>query len=121
MQINRNKPVRVRIGKADLEAERRALPMLELNPDGLLQLNPEPGEPERRRTHLARIKAWTRELLRLDHTVPLIVREVRCPEPDCPDVETVVGIGTSLGHWRRLKIAKPAAFVTRDDLAALIG
>lgn len=85
----------------------------------LVNLDPELGEPERRCTHLARIKGWTRELLGLENSVPLIVRELRCPEPDCLDVETVIGITTAPGHWRRLKVAKPAAAVTREDLVTL--
>lgn len=77
------------------------------------------GESERRAVQ-ARLKRWTRELLDLRGEVTLTVGELRCPDPECPDLETVIGISVEPGHWRRLRLRKPASEVTRPDLEALI-
>lgn len=82
----------------------------------LLTAKPSPG----RRAHHASLKRWTRELLGLDDDATLTVNELRCAEPECPDIETVIGISISAGHWHRLRVRKPAAEITRADLAALV-
>ena len=72
--------------------------------------------PLPRRSHHARLRRWTREFLHLDEDVTLTIQELRCAEPGCPDLETVIGISQAPGQWRRLHIARPAAEVTREDL-----
>ena len=71
--------------------------------------------PSRRANH-ANLKRWTHELLRLDDVAALTINEVRCPEPGCPDLETVIGISCAPGRWRRLRVPRPVADVTREDL-----
>ena len=71
--------------------------------------------PSRRANH-ANLKRWTHELLRLDDDATLTINEVRCPEPGCPDLETVIGISCAPGRWRRLRVPRPVADVTREDL-----
>lgn len=73
-----------------------------------------------RRSVQARLKQWTRELLDLGGEVTLTVGELQCPDPECPDLETVIGISVEPGQWRRLRFRKPASEVTRADLEALI-
>ena len=69
-----------------------------------------------RRANHANLKRWTHELLRLDDDATLTINEVRCPEPGCPDLETVIGISCAPGRWRRLRVPRPVADVTREDL-----
>ena len=66
----------------------------------------------------AQVKRWTRELLRLDEEVTLTIHLLRCAEPGCPDLETVIGISPAPGQWRRLRIPRALADLTRDDLDA---
>ena len=54
--------------------------------------------------------------LLLDDDATLTINEVRCPEPGCPDLETVIGISCAPGRWRRLRVPRPVADVTREDL-----
>ncbi len=67
-----------------------------------------------------RIRGWARELGPFSELASVSVQELRCGEPGCPDLETVVLI--SLGPRRTIKhtIRKPAAKVTREDLAAVL-
>ncbi len=73
--------------------------------------------PGRCESH-AHIKRWTRELLHLDEEVTVTINELRCAEPGCPDLETVIGISPAPGQWRRLRIPRALADLTRDDLKA---
>lgn len=66
-----------------------------------------------------RVKDWTRELLALGEDVALTVKELRCTEPGCPDVETVIGALFGPGRQRRWKVPAPAASVTREQLVAV--
>ena len=63
-----------------------------------------------------RIRGWVRELRRLPDAANVSVHELRCDEPGCPDVETVVLIGLGSHRTVQHKIRKPAVEVTRDDL-----
>jgi hypothetical protein len=74
------------------------------------------NSPMGRRTNHAQLKRWTRELLHLDEDVTITINELRCPEPGCPDLETVIGISPAPGQWRRLRVAQAAAEVTEADL-----
>jgi len=73
-------------------------------------------EPDVRR----RIGSWARELLQLAHGATVSVQELRCAEPNCPDVETVVLIGFGAGRAVQHKIRKPAVKVTREDLTVVL-
>ena len=66
-----------------------------------------------------RIKDWTRERLGLDADSTVWVTELRCSDPGCPDLETVIAIPIPSGDWRTLRIAKPVADVCREDISAL--
>ena len=54
-----------------------------------------------------------------DDTCTVSVNEVRCAEPGCPDVETVIAIFRPATAPRRLRILKPVSAVKREDLEAL--
>ncbi|MEM9430791.1 MAG: hypothetical protein AAGA32_15010 [Pseudomonadota bacterium] len=67
-----------------------------------------------------RIKAHVAERFNLPETTSLAVAELRCHEPDCPPVETVITarhVDGSLLDWR---IAKPISDVEATDVDALV-
>jgi hypothetical protein len=94
----------------------------------LIPMSPGPsGKSIRTRTRTGpnadcarRIKRWTRDLLGLDAGEVVSVTEMRCSEPGCPDIETVIGIPKPGGSWRTLKIAKKLCRVRRSDIALLL-
>jgi hypothetical protein len=63
-----------------------------------------------------RIRAWAREVFALAPESAVTVKELRCAEPDCPDVETVVIVSPPWGPTFQRKFAMPAADVTRTHL-----
>jgi len=70
-------------------------------------------------TQVRRIKDWVRTAFAADEDSVISVNELRCAEPSCPDVETVIGIFSAGQPTRRLRLLKPLAAVTADDLVAL--
>jgi hypothetical protein len=66
-----------------------------------------------------RIKDWARELFALDESATVMVTELACSEPGCPPVETVIAVLRGPGDTRSYKVHRPAADVTREDVARL--
>lgn len=66
------------------------------------------------------IKAWARELLAVGEEATIMVSELRCSEPGCPPVETVIAILDGPGQARQYKIHQPSAAVTKGDVARLV-
>jgi hypothetical protein len=65
------------------------------------------------------IKGWARELLAPGEAATIIVSELRCTEPGCPPVETVIAVLRGPGDTRQFKIHRPSAEVTREDVESL--
>lgn len=68
----------------------------------------------------ARVKRWAHEAFRVEDDVTILVTELRCTEPDCPPLETVIaflhaGTGKPIKH----KLHKPLAEVSREDVTHL--
>jgi hypothetical protein len=76
---------------------------------------PRPGRVPGRATE---IKAWAAETFGLTDSVTVMVTELRCTEPGCPPLETVVAILGEDGPARQYKIHKPMDDVTREDVRA---
>jgi nitrate reductase delta subunit len=75
--------------------------------------------PTRSREHLVaigRVKNWTRKRFSLPDEAVVTVSEVRCALPGCPPVETIVAFWTEGAVRHRLKLFKPVAEVSDDDL-----
>jgi hypothetical protein len=75
--------------------------------------------PGRTPGRTAEIKAWAAESLGLGDDVAVMVTELRCTEPGCPPLETVVAVLGASGPARQYKIHKPLADVTREDVRAI--
>ncbi|HSI82427.1 MAG: hypothetical protein ACAI35_08560 [Candidatus Methylacidiphilales bacterium] len=74
---------------------------------------------ENRAALQARVKTWVREVLNLDDSVGITVNELRCPEPDCPDLETVIGVLlTEPRRINKYKVTKALQDMTREDVAS---
>ena len=69
--------------------------------------------------HVAAIKRWTMDLFHLPEDTSVLVTELRCTEPGCPPLETVIAILDTPGHPRQHKIHKGHREVTRDDVERL--
>lgn len=77
-------------------------------------LRPRPGDPRRAAT----IKGWVREALALDEGATVMVTELRCSEPGCPPLETVIAV-LGQGATRRHKLPKGIAEIAMDDIAGI--
>ncbi len=67
----------------------------------------------------ARVKELFREVFEVDEGASLMVTELRCTEPGCPPVETVIAI---LGEDcnQQYKIHKRASEVSEEDVRSLV-
>jgi hypothetical protein len=64
------------------------------------------------------IKMWVRELLGLSDEATVMVTELRCTEPGCPPIETVVAVLRTASDKSQFKIHAPIAEVTYKDVQA---
>lgn len=65
------------------------------------------------------LKQLARELLDVDDETIVMVTELQCTEPGCPPIETVIAV-LRVGAREQIKIHKPLAEVTRDDVVAAL-
>jgi len=47
-----------------------------------------PGDPQ----HVAAVKRWTADAFQLTEDTTVMVTELRCTEPGCPPLETVIAL-----------------------------
>lgn len=64
----------------------------------------------------ARVAALVRERFALPEAAVVVASELRCRVPGCPEVETAVLIWGAAGERYRLKVFRPLAEVTGEDL-----
>ena len=65
------------------------------------------------------IKVLVAERFGLPESTTIAVAELRCHEPDCPPVETVITARKADGTMRDWRIAKPLGDVERADIEVL--
>lgn len=65
-----------------------------------------------------RVQRWAREVLGGDGAA-VLVTELRCREPGCPPVETVIAVLPAKGERVQWKIPRGIASVTLEDVRAL--
>jgi hypothetical protein len=65
---------------------------------------------------ISEVKEWVAEVFRLGSDVSVMVTELRCTEPGCPPLETVIAILDQPGQPRQFKIHKAVADVTFADV-----
>lgn len=88
-----------------------------LNPDTAMDfLTPRaPHDP----AQIARIKTWATEVLGVDHDATILVTELRCTEPGCPPLETVIAVLRDGGAPEQHKIHRAIADVVEADVKRL--
>jgi hypothetical protein len=74
-----------------------------------------PGNADR----IIRIRTWVRELLSIGDDVVIMVSELRCSEPGCPPLETLIAILDGPGQRRQFKFHKSVAEITAADIESL--
>jgi hypothetical protein len=65
---------------------------------------------------VGRIKAATARLLALPESTAVTVSEILCPDPACPDLETVILVMRAGEKAAAYKVRRPLADVTEQDL-----
>lgn len=65
------------------------------------------------------VKTWALDVLQLGEDTSLMVTELRCTEPGCPPIETVIALLKASHPTQQYKIHKPVADITLDDVATL--
>jgi len=70
--------------------------------------------------HLAALKDHTRRLLALDDQDTVLISELRCAEPGCPPLETVVAVLSADHAPRRWTIHLPLDQVDPDEIGAAL-
>jgi hypothetical protein len=74
-----------------------------------------PGDPQ----HVAAIKRWAADAFQLTEDTTVMVTELRCTEPGCPPLETVIAFLHPQADTRQIKIHKALCDVTRDDVLTI--
>lgn len=67
--------------------------------------------------HIQQIKQWVHEGLSLSEDIPISVSQLRCHEPDCPPVETVISVMTE--PIQVYKIHRSATEIDDEAIRAL--
>lgn len=70
-------------------------------------------------TQIAQVKQWVADIFQLPEEQTVMVTELRCSEPGCPPLETVIAIMGEQSGQRQYKLHKAAGDVTYDDIARL--
>src|SRR5437660_1052447 len=70
-----------------------------------------PGDPQ----HVAAVKCWTTDAFQLTVDTTVMVTELRCTEPGCPPLETVIALFHPQTGTRQFKVSKALRDVSRDD------
>ena len=68
---------------------------------------------------IARVKALFTEAFELPEDTMLSLAELRCHEPDCPPIETVIVARAQDAGMREWRIGKPIAEITEADIALI--
>lgn len=67
----------------------------------------------------AQIKVWVAQHFELPKESTVLVSELRCTEPGCPPLETVIALFHQDGRSTQRKLHKPLAEVTEPDVRDL--
>lgn len=75
----------------------------------------ERSSPERA-ARVRTLKEWTREALNLPEDAVILATELRCTEPGCPPLETVIAVMRVGDDRQQFKIHKPIDDVVYEDI-----
>ena len=74
-----------------------------------------PGDPQ----HITAVKRWAADAFQLTEDTTIMVTELRCTEPGCPPLETVIALLHPQAGTHQHKVHKALCDITRDDVLAL--
>jgi hypothetical protein len=77
------------------------------------------GGPKPSSAKIAQVKQWVQERFTLAEDAIVMVTELRCTEPGCPPLETVIAVLDGPGSRRQYKLHKGVSSVTPEDIASL--
>jgi hypothetical protein len=69
---------------------------------------------------IEQIRLWVRERLTLTEEAFVLVTELRCSEPGCPPLETVIAILDGPGQQRQFKLHRAIAEIEAADIRLAI-
>lgn len=61
------------------------------------------------------IMQWVRDKFMLDDAVEVVVSEIKCTDPGCPDIDTYIYVNFEHG-LKKYRIAKPLVYVRKWDI-----
>ena len=76
------------------------------------------GEGKKDRSVQGRIKEWVRARFDVAEEVPILVTEIRCDQPGCAPVETLIAILDPSGR-QQYKSRRPMKEVIKEDMRHL--
>ena len=79
---------------------------------------PDAGAPALSDAAIDRIKGWVQWYWRLDDSTVVMVTQLRCHEPGCPPVETVIALLPMAGVRWQTKLHKAPEEVSEADIRA---
>jgi hypothetical protein len=69
---------------------------------------------------ILQIRSWVRDRFGLDEETIVMVTELRCSEPGCPPLETLIAVMDGPGQRRQFKFHKSIAEMTPNDIELAI-
>ena len=78
------------------------------------------SQPKPDAAHVAQIKAWVVERFGLPPAAVVMVAELRCSEPGCPPIETMIAIVEGAGRRKQVKLHKSTGEITASDVEGLV-
>jgi hypothetical protein len=76
-------------------------------------------KPAANTDQIVRIRSWVRDRLCAGDDSLVMVSELRCSEPGCPPLETLIAILDGPGQRRQFKFHKPIIEITAADIESL--
>lgn len=77
------------------------------------------GEGKKDSSLQGQIKEWVRAHYQVPEAVPVLVTEIRCDQPGCAPVETLIAILDPAGR-RQFKSMRPMREVKKEDIRHLL-
>ena len=71
--------------------------------------------PSKNPEKIRQIKTWIYELLEIDSEISISISQLRCTEPGCPPIETVIAVMTS--PIQQYKIHKQITEIEHTDIS----
>jgi hypothetical protein len=69
--------------------------------------------------HVTAVKRWAADVFQVTEDTTVMVTELRCTEPGCPPLETVIALLHPQTGTQQHRVHKALRDITRDDVLAL--